>query len=361
MQTADLAWWLGLLFGFAPLLALAVWHCNDAAHCAAFALRRRASARLPPGHMGLPFVGESLALLWYFKLARRPDGFVHAKRRRYGGGGVYRTHLFGSPTVLVCSPAAKKFVLQSPESFTIRWPAPELVGASCVVNVEGSQHARLRGVILVAVNRPGALRIIAEVVQPRVVAALQSWAEKGTIIVATEIKKVTFENICKMFISMEPSPLTDMIDGWFAGLVAGIRAFPLDLPGIAFRHARRCRKLDAVFGEEVERRRMAPLDGEDLMSGLMQMEDERGNKLSDDEVVNNVVSLVVAGYESTSNAIIVCRAIGRGRGPGAAFSDLMNMDANGSSLPEKEDNVDSCVYKESRAAVRDSDANASSP
>jgi len=195
---AEWAWWIGLLLGAVPLLALAVWHCNDVGHRAAFAMRRwrrRCRARLPPGHMGLPFVGESLALHWYFKLARRPDGFVDAKRRRYGAGGVYRTHLFGSPTVLVCSPAANKFVLQSSRSqdgtFGIRWPAPELVGVSCVVNVDGSQHARLRGFILGAINRPGSLRTIAEVVQPRVVAALRSWADKGTIAAATEIKKVS--------------------------------------------------------------------------------------------------------------------------------------------------------------------------
>ena len=131
-------------------------------------------------------VGESLALLWYFKLARRPDGFVDAKRRRYGAGaGVYGTHLFGSP-------AANKFVLQSSQdgTFGIRWPAPELVGVSSLVNVEGSQHARLRGFILAAINSPRSLRTIAEVVQPRIVAALRSWADKGTITAATEIKKV---------------------------------------------------------------------------------------------------------------------------------------------------------------------------
>ncbi|RLN40779.1 ent-kaurenoic acid oxidase 1-like [Panicum miliaceum] len=201
---AEWAWWIGLLLGGVPLLALAVWHCNDVGHCAAFAMRRwrrrHRRARLPPGHTGLPFVGESLALLWYFKLARRPDGFVDARKRR--GRRSSQDGTFG-----------------------IRWPAPELVGVSCVVNVDGSQHARLRGFILAAINRPGSLRTIAEVVQPRVVAALRSWADKGTVAAATEIKKVTFENICKMFVSMDPSPLTDMIDGWFAGLVAGFRAF----------------------------------------------------------------------------------------------------------------------------------------
>lgn len=191
---AEWAWWIGLLLGAIPLLALAVWYANDAGHCAAFALKRcwRRRLPLPPGHMGLPFIGESLSLLWYFKLARRPDGFVDAKKKRYGdGAGVYRTHLFGSPTVLVCSPAANKFVLQSSQdAFGIRWPAPELVGVSSIVNVEGRKHARLRGFILAAINRPGSLRTIAEVVQPRVVAALRSWAHKGTITAATEIKKV---------------------------------------------------------------------------------------------------------------------------------------------------------------------------
>jgi cytochrome P450 len=218
VMAADWAWWIGLLLGAVPLLVLAVWHSNDAGHCAAFALKRwrhhrgATRPRLPPGHMGLPFVGESLWLLWYYKLARRPgpgpDGFVDARRRRYYGGaaragdvGVYRTHLFGSPTVLVCSPAANKFVLNSSQdgAFGIRWPAPELVGLSCLVNVEGRQHARLRGFVLAAINRPASLRAIAEVVQPRVVAALRSWADaKGTVSAATEIKKVYMQAPCLM-------------------------------------------------------------------------------------------------------------------------------------------------------------------
>ncbi|VAH25367.1 unnamed protein product [Triticum turgidum subsp. durum] len=119
------------------------------------------------------------------------------------------------------------------------------------------------------------------------------------------IGQVTFANICKMFISMEPSPLTCQIDRWFAGLVAGLRAFPLDFPGTAFHGARKCRrKLNAVFRQELEARRKVDKECDDLMSGLMHMEDEQGKKLSDEEVVDNIVSLVVAGYESTASAIM---------------------------------------------------------
>ncbi|XP_044435712.1 ent-kaurenoic acid oxidase 1-like [Triticum aestivum] len=306
------AWWLGLLFGAVPLLCLAVWHSTDAWYCAAFALKYRGHGsngirrRLPPGHMGVPFLGETLSLLWYFKLARRPDDFIGAKKSAYGSAaGMYRTHLFGSPSIIACSPAANKFVLQSPESFGIRWPVPELVGITSVVNVEGSSHARLRGFILAAINRPSSLQTIATVVQPRVVAALRTWADKGTIVAATEIKKVTFANICKMFISMEPSPLTDKIDRWFGDLLDGLRAYPFDFPGTASHGARKSRrKLDAIFREELEARKKVDRQCDDLMGGLMQMKDEQGKKLSNEEVVDNIVSLVIAGYESTTIAIM---------------------------------------------------------
>uniref|UniRef100_A0ACD5XBH8 Uncharacterized protein n=1 Tax=Avena sativa TaxID=4498 RepID=A0ACD5XBH8_AVESA len=303
MQVAEWAWWFGLVLGAVPLLAVALWHGADSYYRARF----HGSLKLPPGHMGFPLVGETLSLLWYFKVVRRPDGFIDAKKTRYGEEVcMYRTHLFGSPSVLVCSPAANKFVLQSPDSFGIRWPSPELVGVASVSNAEGAQHARLRGFIVAAINQPSSLRRIAQAVQPRVTAALLSWADRGTITAATEIRTVTFDNICETFVSMKPSPLTAKIRQWFAGVVAGVRATPWDIPGTAFHRALKCRrKLTAVFRTELQtRRKNNNVAKDDLMSGLMRTEDEQGNKLSDDEVVDSIVSLVVGGYESTASAIM---------------------------------------------------------
>lgn len=41
-----------------------------------------------------------------------------------------------------------------------------------------------------AINQPNALRRVALVVQPRMLAAIQSWAEKGKIIARNETKRV---------------------------------------------------------------------------------------------------------------------------------------------------------------------------
>lgn len=65
-----------------PLAGL-LWWWNDYWYALPFRLRGRGSAQLPPGYMGIPFLGDMVAFLWYFKVLRRPDDFINAKRSKY--------------------------------------------------------------------------------------------------------------------------------------------------------------------------------------------------------------------------------------------------------------------------------------
>ncbi|KAL7161507.1 hypothetical protein ACSBR2_042050 [Camellia fascicularis] len=199
---------------------------------------------------------------------------------RYGDGvGMYRTHLFKSPAIISCSASANRFVFQSDglEAFVSR-----------------------------AFNQPDALRRIAIMVQPRIISVLESWAHQDTIVAFTQSKKVTFQNIGKFFASFEPGPILDTLDVLFKGMVQGVRAYPLNIPGTAYHHGVQCRrKVEDIIREELEMRKKNPSDAKnDLMDGLMQLKDDEGMKLRDIEVIDNIVSLVVAGYESTSVAIM---------------------------------------------------------
>ncbi|KAM1340304.1 hypothetical protein ACFX2H_038716 [Malus domestica] len=294
-----------LVLGGLPLLGLLLWWWNELWYVLPLKLQHSTTgAKLPPGHMGLPLVGELLTFLWYFKVLRLPDDFINAKRAKYGDGiGLYRTYLFGSPSIIACFPTVNKFVFQSDDTFILEWPSVDLMGYTSLVAVHGKSHARLRGYVTNVINQPDALRRIAQVVQPRITAALESWAQKGRVKAYDETKKVTFENIGKLFVSLEPGPLLDTIDNLFGGLIKGVRGQPLNIPGTAFHHARQCRKkLEAIFSLELEKKKSQKLVTNDLMDGLMQIKDEEGNKLSDQEVVDNIVSLVVGGYASTSIA-----------------------------------------------------------
>ncbi|KAL5723847.1 ent-kaurenoic acid monooxygenase [Ranunculus cassubicifolius] len=321
-------WWLTYLLYGLPLLAWTLWSWNDLRFLAQAYF---SSTKLPPGHMGFPFIGELLIFLWYFKVVRQPDGFITSKRKRsmnlgylqvliiiifsnilsivklacrYGDGvGIYRTNLFGSPSIIGCSPSFNKFVLQSEDIFSMKWPSSELFGRTSLVVVEGNPHARLRNYVLNSISRPDALRKVANIVQPLLVSKLRSWADKGRVTALKEVKKVTLQNICSMFVSFKPGPLLDMIEKYVAGVLGGVRAQPLNIPGTSFRHGVQCRKkLLAIFRTELENRKLSNEDKYDLMEGFMRMKDEEGKFLSDEEVVDNIISLVMAGYESTSLA-----------------------------------------------------------
>lgn len=61
----------------------------------------------------------------------------------------------------------------------------------------------------------------------------------------------------------------------------------------------------AIFKEEMDKRRSSNNSEakNDIMEGLMQMKDDEGNQLTDVEILDNIVSLVVAGYASTTLSI----------------------------------------------------------
>ncbi|XP_058762852.1 ent-kaurenoic acid oxidase 2-like [Vicia villosa] len=265
----------------------------------------KSSTKLPPGHMGLPFIGEMITFLWYFKIVRRPEDFINAKRRKYGDGeGMFRTHLFGAPSIIVYTPAVNKFVLFSDSNFKQEWPTVELMGVTSMAAVHGKAHTRVRKFVTNAINRPDALSRMAALVQPHIVTSLRSWAEMGKIKAKVETQKMSFENIGNLFLGKESGLFLNSLDKLYQGILPGVRAYPINIPGFAYYNALQCRrKLEDIFSIELNKRKLKnrnKVEALDLMDGLMQIEDDEGDKLSDKEVVDNIVSLVLGGYISTS-------------------------------------------------------------
>ena len=71
---------------------------------------RPGAAKLPPGSLGLPVIGQSLSLLGAMR-ANTAERWIQDRVDRYGP--VSKLSLFGAPTVLLTGPAANKFVFFS--------------------------------------------------------------------------------------------------------------------------------------------------------------------------------------------------------------------------------------------------------
>lgn len=150
---------------------------------------------------------------------------------------MYKTHLFGRPSVIAFLPSTNKFVLRDNENFKYGWAMVELVGKTSLTGVHGKAHLRLRSFVSRSINQPNALRRIGLAVQPRMISALQSWTKCHNITFYDEMKKVTFENIGMYFASIESGPTLDNLNKYFAGMISGLRAYPLNIPGFTFHHA----------------------------------------------------------------------------------------------------------------------------
>ncbi|XP_021907863.1 beta-amyrin 11-oxidase-like [Carica papaya] len=299
------AWWLTGVLGVVPLMICILWWWNELWHV--LPLKRHLAskrAKLPPGHMGFPLIGELLTFIWYFKILRRPDDFINSKRTKYGDGvGMYRTYLFGSPSIIACSPAVTKFVFHS-NLFPYRFPTNDLVGPNSMLAASGEHHDRVKGYVSAAVAHTSSLRKIVLHIQPSIKTSLRSWADKGSVIAFDVVKKMVFESIARVFVSIEPGPFLDEIGQYYACLLKGFKAQPFNIPGTTYYRAVQCRrKLMEIFRLKLEKRKenqKGDQENKDLMDVLMQIKDGDGKQLSDEEVLDNIVTLFLGGFETTA-------------------------------------------------------------
>ncbi|KAF3965434.1 hypothetical protein CMV_010373 [Castanea mollissima] len=76
---------------------------------------------LPPGDMGWPYLGGLPTFLKAFK-SDDPDSYIYNLVSKYGRTGVYKTYMFGKPSVIVCTPETCRKVLTNDDQFKLGYP-----------------------------------------------------------------------------------------------------------------------------------------------------------------------------------------------------------------------------------------------
>eukprot|EP01018_Ginkgo_biloba_P019838 Gb_31473 [translate_table: standard] len=299
-------WVIAFALGVLSLLGWLLRSLNEWRYCHSLILKN--GITIPPGHMGWPIIGELFDFLWCFKIIRNPEEFIRKRKAKYGDTGIYRTHLFGFPSIITCSPEVNKFVMgcgTEDGSFVTGWPCPELVGPKSLIIAERHQHKRVRRYLMEAINSPESLKIIFTQLQPAFKSALDDWASKGIISAFQEVRRVTFGNISMLFLSRESSPIFNTMEMLYSGLTAGLRAQTTNVPGTAYYHALQCRKkLSTILLSEIRERKVNKVVRTDFLQKLMDSVDDSGDTLNEEEVLDNIVSLVLGGYESTSKVLM---------------------------------------------------------
>ncbi|TVU47594.1 hypothetical protein EJB05_07200, partial [Eragrostis curvula] len=294
---------------FAVVLDVVIRIAHGWAREASLGADRR--TRLPPGDMGWPVIGAMWSFLWSFK-SGKPDAFIGSFIQRFGRNGIYRAFMFSSPTILIATPDGCKRVLMDDDNFVEGWPEATitLLGRYSFMNLSHEEHGRLRKLTAAPINGFDALTTYLGFIDRTVVSSLRRWSEAGEVEFLTEVRQMTFKIIVQIFMSAADDATMVALERSYTDLNHGIRAMAINLPGFAFHKALKARvKLVSVLQGVLNERRAAAAKGlsrssRDMVDRLIEVDDENGGRLCDEQIIDILIMYLNAGHESSGHIIM---------------------------------------------------------
>ena len=262
---------------------------------------------LPPGPSA-PSLIQTIA--WW----NRPLAYLERQRARFGKRFTIR--LLGVPPFAMLSdPAEIKEVFTAPadvlhpgEGASILEP---VVGKNSVILLDEGAHLSQRKLMLPAFHGEKMERLsglVAEVTEREV----ESWPRDTPIALHRRLQSLTLEVILRAVFGLDPGPrleairtrLTEVLDlgAKPASLIPQLQRAPLGI-GPWGRFDRLSRETDALIYELIEERRAADEDRDDILTMLLEARHEDGSPMSDIELRDELMTLLVAGHETTASAL----------------------------------------------------------
>jgi len=219
-------------------------------------------------------------------------------------GPIFRaTTLADNDVIFLVGPEANRFVMTgNARKFSHRIGWGQIFGTiglfgDGLLTMDGEEHDQHRRMMNPAftisyMNRY--LPIMNQVIRSRIA----TWAERGTVDLLSEARKITFDVACATLAGLEPGPETDR----FRDLYFQLLNLGGDVADEADFNARLA-VLTAELGElllpKLQQRRQQP--GDDVLGLLIQARDGAGRALSDEQLLAHVNILLVAGHETSTS------------------------------------------------------------
>ncbi|XP_052178433.1 cytochrome P450 716B1-like [Diospyros lotus] len=270
-------------------------------------IRRRSSQKLPPGSLGLPLIGQSFGLLGAMR-SNAAEKWLEERVRKYGP--ISKLSLFGKPTVFIHGPAANKFVFNSDgdsignqQVTSIR----KILGERNILELSGEDHKRVRGA-LVSFLKPESLKEYVGKMEAEVRRHLRlHWEGRQTVTVLPLAKTLTFNIICSLLFGVEFGSRRDELVDCFQQMMEGMWSVPLNLPFSRFSRSLRASARARAIAKDLIREKRLQLEQQtasprqDLITCLLSIRDDDNRQVvSDDEIVDNILLVMVAGHDTSS-------------------------------------------------------------
>jgi len=265
------------------------------------AVRTLGSPPGPKGHL----LGDNVR-----EYAKDPLGFLSGCARVYGD--VVQLRFMGQTVYLLSDPGLIEYVLvENNRNFTktrILKRNRRLLGDGLLIS-EGEFWRRQRRLAQPAFHRKR-VDAYGEVMVAFAERSLVAWRDVQTINVHEEMMHLTLEIVAKcLFDADVGARATDVGKAMKVALEdfssqRRLIRIPRGIPtphNIRFEMA--ARRLDEIVGTIIENRRKSGEDRGDLLSMLVLAEDDSGERMTDKQLRDEVMTLFLAGHETTANAL----------------------------------------------------------
>jgi cytochrome P450 len=263
--------------------------------------------QLPPG----PRLPRAIQTVGWWS---RPVGFLERCRARYGRRFTLRV-LGTPPFVMLSDPAQVKQVFTAPpevlhpgEGARVLEP---IVGRNSVILLDEGEHLEQRKLMLPAFHGEKMERLsglMANVAEREVA----GWPRGDPVPLHARLQALTLEIILRAVFGLETGRRLDSLRARLTEILEfGASPLsllpPLRLPlggrGPWARFVRRRDEVNRLLFEQIAERRADGTDRDDVLAMLLAARHEDGSQMSDQELRDELMTLLVAGHETTASEL----------------------------------------------------------
>jgi cytochrome P450 len=268
------------------------------------------SVALPPEPSSPPLIQT---LRWAF----RPVAFLQDCRRRYGDSFSVRFLGFERPMVLISDPEAIKALYREPSHGLP--PGRNIVlepilGSKSLLIQQGAEHLSRRRLMLPPFHGER-MRSYEAAMQEIVDAEIDSWPVGEEFPIHSGMQAVTLEVILRLVFGVSSGPRLERLRETLGTVLTETATPGRQVLGLALQRfggrgmfaqfETQLREVDDLLFAEIAEHRERPdlAEREDILSMLMTAEFEDGTRMEDQELRDQLMTLLLAGHETTATAL----------------------------------------------------------
>jgi cytochrome P450 len=270
-----------------------------------------------PCLVALPPEPSSSPLVQTLRWTLRPLAFMHECREKYGNSFSLRFLGFERPMVLISDPAAIKALYTEranglpPGRNIVLEP---ILGSQSVLLLEGAEHLARRRLMLPPFHGER-MRSYESALDEIVATEIDSWPLHSEFPIHTQMQAITLEAILRIVFGVADGPRLERLRGMLSTVLSETSSPRAQLISLATRRfrggnafarfERQLREVDELLFAEIAEHRTRPdlADRDDILSMLMLAEFEDGGTMSDKELRDQLMTLLLAGHETTATAL----------------------------------------------------------